>query len=577
MPAAVVNVVQGLDRVQQDVSATHQRLIQTARTTAGDVENVLASAEQILRSLANQPEVRNGGPECSMALTNALKGLSYFTNLARIDASGNVLCAVVPPPPELMNVSQRPWWPDAMRRLNFFVTPQVYSVTAKREVLGGLLPLQNPGGGFDGVLATAVDTTWLDFMLQAKQVTPGAVVAVFDPTGKMIAANDEAAAMQIFREAKGPMRESDGLVSAAGPGGAWSYVLTPLYGGDTHVGFAMSDRDLFTGTFLRVATDLLLPVLMLGLASIAIWIATDRLVLQWIAYLRRIANAYAHGHYTIRPVELEDAPSEFRTLGEAFSGMAAGVQDRDRRLHAALEQKNLLIKETHHRVKNNLQIVMSLLSLQAGKLRDPVAQNALRQAQVRVNALALVHRTLHEIENLDTVDLQVLLADLVHQIHEALASNRRDLALETEFVSREVSSDIAVPLTLFTVEALTNAFKHAYPAGTGGGIRVSLKATGKGNLTLEIADDGPGNKRETEPGGIGSRLILAFAQQVGGEVTSVPRSGGGTIVTLVFPDPLLRGDEAGTSDSGGAGHGESDIAASAGHARGVKQDAPAPS
>lgn len=538
-------MVQGLDRVNQDVAATHERLIQTARTTAGDVENVLASAEQILRSLANQPEVRQGGPECSTALTNALKGLSYFTNLARIDSQGDVLCAVVTPPPELMNVSKRPWWPDAMRRQEFFVTPQVYSATAKRDVLGGILPLQSAASAFDGVLGAAVDTTWLAFMLQAKQVTPGAVVAIFDPTSKMIAANNEQAAAGIFRDIRTPLRESGKLVSATGPdGAAWSYALTPLYGGDTYVAFAMSDRDLFTGTFYRVATDLLLPVLMLGLASIAIWIATDRLVLQWISYLRRIANAYGRGHFAIRPVELEAAPSEFRTLGEALSGMAAGVQDRDKRLREALAQKDLLIKETHHRVKNNLQIVMSLLSLQAGKLRDPVAQAALRQAQVRVNALALVHRTLHEIENLDTVDLQRLLEDLVHQIHDALAANRRELTLETEFVSRQVTSDIAVPLTLFTVEALTNCFKHAYPVGSGGVIRITLRPTDDAKLKLEVADDGPGTERVAEPGGVGSRLILAFAHQVGGQVTTGPREGGGTLVTLIFPDPLFKTEDA---------------------------------
>src|SRR6185295_8918882 len=128
----------------------------------------------------------------------------------------------------------------------------------------------------------------------------------------------------------------------------------------------------------------------------------------------------------------------FRLLGETFSGMAAAVQDRDRRLREALDQKDLLIKETHHRVKNNLQIVMSLLSLQANQLRDPAAQNALRQAQVRVNALALVHRILHEIENLETVDLQRLLQDLVRQIHEGFGAGRRDLRLEVEIARRQV-------------------------------------------------------------------------------------------------------------------------------------------
>src|SRR5258707_2690480 len=180
----------------------------------------------------------------------------------------------------------------------------------------------------------------------------------------------------------------------------------------------MRERNLFASTYLHVTTDLLLPVLMLGLASAAIWIFADREMPRWIVYVRRIATAYARGHYAIRPVALEEAPSEFRTLGETFSAMATAVQDRDRRLREALEHKSLMIKETHHRVKNNLQIVMSLLSLQAGKLRDPAAKDALKQAQMRVHSLALVHPILHEIAEFGSVDMQRLIPDLAHQTLE---------------------------------------------------------------------------------------------------------------------------------------------------------------
>jgi two-component sensor histidine kinase len=529
--------VQGADRVKRDVIDVKDRLVQTARASAADEESILASAEQILRSLANQPEVRSASADCRGTLVNTLKGLNYFTNIARIGVNGQVLCAAVPPPPALSNVSSRDWWHDAEQRKAFFVTPQIYSTMSDRNVLAGVLPLVDESARFDGVIVVALDVGWLDVLLHSK-VPAGGVAAVFDTTGQMIASNDPEAAARIFTS---PPKGGDGttqMLSAKAQGTSWSYAIVPLASNGTSVGFAMRDADLFAGTYLHVATDLLLPVLMLGAASAAIWIATDRLVTRWIVYLKRVATAYGRGHYAIRPVALEEAPSEFRTLGETFSLMAAGVQDRDRRLRDAVAQKSLLIKETHHRVKNNLQIVMSLLSLQAAKIRDPAAQNALRQAQIRVNALALVHRILHEIEDLGAVDLKLLLEDLGRQIHEGFGAERRDLELDIEVLGRHVPSELAVPLTLFTVEALTNAFKHAYPANSSGGtIRLTLEPFEQGKLRLSVEDDGQGVEQYSAASGIGSKLIQAFAMQVGGSASVQRRPGGGTVVSLVFPDP----------------------------------------
>ncbi|HEX3487654.1 MAG TPA: hypothetical protein VHT51_21545, partial [Micropepsaceae bacterium] len=142
LPAAFVSVVQGIDRVQRDVADVRDRLVQTARASSADEENVLASGGQVLGALANQPEVRNGAPECGAALVNALKGLHYLTNIARLDAQGNLVCAALTPPPDQRNFAHFPWWKEALTATSFFVTPQIYSTVAHRNVLGGILPLR---------------------------------------------------------------------------------------------------------------------------------------------------------------------------------------------------------------------------------------------------------------------------------------------------------------------------------------------------------------------------------------------------------------------------------------------------
>jgi two-component sensor histidine kinase len=308
-----------------------------------------------------------------------------------------------------------------------------------------------------------------------------------------------------------------------------------------NVGFAMRESRLFGDTYLHVGADFLMPILMIGLAWAGIWFATERQVTQWIVYLRRISAAYRSGHYTIRP-QLQDAPREFRSLGDDMSDMAASIQDRDRKLRDALTQKSLLIREIHHRVKNNLQIVMSLLSLQAGQLRDPSARDTLMQAQVRINALALVHRILHEIEDQTTIDLKRLLHELAHQITEGMRGENVDVRVEEDLVGREVSGEVAVPLALFAVEALTNIFKYAFHPGQRGLVRIELATIADGKLRLTISDDGAGFVDNGERNGIGTRLIRTFGAQIGGVSSLHSEPGKGTTVEVVFRDPA-RGDE----------------------------------
>ena len=217
--------------------------------------------------------------------------------------------------------------------------------------------------------------------------------------------------------------------------------------------------------------------------------------------------------------------------------MADGIESRDRRLREAVDLKTTLIKEIHHRVKNNLQIVMSLLSIQANQVKDATARDALTRAQTRINALALVHRILNELENQSTLDLKQLLEELCRQIGEGIGAE--NVRVEVDVPSRVVSGSMAVALALFTVEALTNIFKHAFPPGRQGVISVTMAALGDGRLRLAIADNGIGFTDGEAAKSVGSRLIKTFGLQLGGISQVRSAAGEGTVVELIFPDPSL--------------------------------------
>ena len=339
---------------------------------------------------------------------------------------------------------------------------------------------------------------------------------------------------------------------------AWRFGTTALIGNTIFVAFGQRESQLFGQTYLHVGIDFLLPIVMILFAWVAIWIATDRQVTQWINYLRRIAAAYRSGHYTIRP-DLADAPAEFKLLGDAMSEMAEGIQDRDRRLRDSVNMKTTLIREIHHRVKNNLQIVMSLLSIQANQVKDPGARDALMQAQTRINALALVHRILNELEDQSHPRHQTAAGGIVAP--DRRRHGQRPRCAGSRWMCRRmvVSSSVAVALALFTVEALTNIFKHAFPApGARRDPGRAWSPTAGGKLKLSIADDGIGFSMDETGKSVGSPADPTFGAPAGG-VSQVhfragPGHGGGPCLSR--PGPEGRGRSAADCREAQAAAGE---------------------
>jgi two-component sensor histidine kinase len=524
IPVIMVSIFQGVARARMDIANIHDKLIQSARTVAAGDQNLLASAEQVLRAVGSLGEVRNMSGNCDGVLADTLIGVRYFSNLTRIDESGRVVCSAMAMA-RGQNVGNLEVFQAAKKSNDMTVSNELISRVTGQPVIAGMLALHKPDGRFDGTVAIALDVHWIDYMMRASSLPKGAVVAVFDRAGKVIATNNKDVSSAIARTdpKTGPSEKVGSATDSRRD--TWRYGNAALMGNTIFVAFAMGESQLFSPTYLHVGLDFLLPILMIGFAWVAIWLATDRQVTQWIRYLRRIAHAYRSGHYVIRP-DLAKAPTEFKLLGEAMSEMAE------------VNMKTTLIKEIHHRVKNNLQIVMSLLSIQANQVQDVVAREALLQAQTRINALALVHRILNELEDQSTLDIRDLLDQLSHQIAGGMSNDQ--VKVEVDVPSRVVTGSVAVALALFTVEVLTNIFKHAFPEGREGVIRVSMAPIDGGKLKLEIADNGLGFAMEGSRKSVGSRLIKTFGLQLGGVSTVQSEPGRGTVVDLVFPDPDLK-------------------------------------
>jgi len=182
---------------------------------------------------------------------------------------------------------------------------------------------------------------------------------------------------------------------------------------------------------------------------------------------------------------------------------------------------------------------MSLLTLQAVRLKDSPERDALHQARSRVNALALVHNILHDVEDMASVDIRRLLTSLGARLQEGLADDYGELSLTLEIEPMVLPSDFAAPIALFLVEALTNAYKHAFPPGWRGESRqigVVLRRRGD-EIELCVQDNGIGPASTVAAEGSGSSLMAAFARQLRGAIAVQAADGGGTVTRLTFPLP----------------------------------------
>ena len=543
VPVCVLSFVQAYARLERDREVARVRLVESVQATTSEELNVFQIAEHVLQTLAAQPDVRDAEPGCRLALQNTLIGLPFFANIARIGADGTIRCSALPLD-GYVSIANEPWWRDRDPEKPFTVTGPIYGPVAKRQVIAGIVPVPGANGGIDGAMNVAIDLGWLDQALKLRHLTDGAAVVLLDATGAVIAAS-ATSELPVFAPPVG--RSENEILTASDPDGTqWSYATAPLVNETIFVAFAMPDDQLFTTTLWHVGADVALPFIAILLASLAIWLAAHRWVIRYVAGMQGLANEYAQGRFEARSASLDRAPAEIASLGNALHTMADHARDRDQKLQDALKQKALLVREVHHRVKNNLQIVVSLLSLQAGRLTDPEARAPLEQARTRIGALALVHRLLLDMEEQSFVDMRYLMGELAANLRQAIGSRSRGVELISECDELRLPTDTAIPLTLFTVEAVTNAFRHAFVAVARGRIVIRLK-TGDRTATLSIEDDGKGFDPAKVTAGTGLRLLRAFAQQLGGTLTMAPTAQMATSIAVEFPLPDLSEDTGGAA------------------------------
>ncbi len=220
-------------------------------------------------------------------------------------------------------------------------------------------------------------------------------------------------------------------------------------------------------------------------------------------------------------------------------GVLVDISERKRaenELRRSLEEKESLLKEVHHRVKNNLQVISSLLKLQSRKAQSPEFHGFLRDTQNRVRSMALLHETLYRSGNLANVGLPHYVKSICAHVARSYASDGVNVRLRHEVAEVTLDLDRAIPAGLIISELVSNAFKHAFPHSTGGDVLVELKTAPEDMLVLRVSDNGVGFPAELDPESsetLGLLLVRNLTRQLEGRMTISADEG--TVFEIVFP------------------------------------------
>ena len=213
-----------------------------------------------------------------------------------------------------------------------------------------------------------------------------------------------------------------------------------------------------------------------------------------------------------------------------------------RQLEGLLAEKTVLFQELHHRVKNNLAVISSLLRMKADGAGSAAAKRALEESYQRIISMALIHEQLYESNRLDSINFSEYAEQLIHRLHRALVDQPARVSLEFDLDPIELAIEQAVPCGLVLNELLTNAFKYAFPGGNRGRIRVSFHRTPVGPLELAVEDNGIGLSPDLLAGTsptLGLRIVGILVNQLDG-VLEHQRCPGTRIVLRFTPPPVAR-------------------------------------
>lgn len=545
LPLAVLSAYRSAELVAEAQARSEAALLGETVITATAEWRLIREAAGMAAALAVAVPDRIDDPACSDLFAAVTQAKPYVTFAGYVTPAGRISCSSAG---AVLDVRGSPRHAEVVGADE----PRVYVNPSPRISAQPVLTLTAPvpAAGVGGYVGLSIPMSALQ--APAARVTPVPLL-IFSAGAEVLMARpetlDPAAVLPADRSLKalaGP--EAVAFTATDGSGAERVYAVIPLIPQQVYALGSRPAEAGVTGGMWLASMPVVAPALMwvasLGVALVAV----HRLVIRYVARLSAAIRAFASGSRTVTEVRMDGAPLELAEIGEALETMMDNVIRDEAELEDMVHQREVLLREVHHRVKNNLQLVASIMNMQLRRAESPEARAALLSLQDRVLGLASVHRELFQTAGLADIHADELLGGIVVQLQNRHDAQGNGYAIARDVDHIRMTPDQAVPLALLATEGLGNAMRHA--ALTGQRTReivFRLKKDGIGAARLEIEnrlDETPDLFDATPPAaGLGAQLIAGFAQQLGGHVERTTADGR-YVLAVRFPLRALSEGEA---------------------------------
>ncbi|KQB13840.1 two-component sensor histidine kinase [Rhodobacter capsulatus] len=555
-PLAVLSYAQTLATERAAENRLRAAILgETLMAAAPQVDLLMQARGTAVALAASLPQLATDPAACSAYLRHvAEEAGNDYSFLGFVPLDGQIRCASTGAPHDL---SASAWLADLRENPRPKLTVNRDGPLSGTSILNLSLPVTDDAGALIGFASVSMPQS----EFQARGLAPsGSVgqplaVVTFDPAGTVLTATNglEAAARLLpaghaLSDLAGARGES--FLDTAPDGERHAFAVVPLWPGELYLLSSWPADALDEPRLLSGWPPFAFPALMWAASLAVAWIAAHSQVLRQIRALRASITAFAEGERRLPPLRLTGAANELRDVAEAYERMTRAVVQDEADLENVIHQKEVLLREVHHRVKNNLQLIASILNMQLRRAKTDEARAAMRNVQERVLSLATIHRELYLTSGQTDIRADELLPRIAAHVLKIGTTPERQFDLDLRIDEIRLVPDQAVALALFLAEGLDKALKHAWrgPGGTAA-VGVSFTRTAEGPVALRVTNTLAPEGAGTDPGpmlpasdGFGEKLLAAFASQLDGSFSRGPEAGQ-YVLRLSFPPAALEAGE----------------------------------